>query len=99
MLDCVLGLSTAISDYIKEQKRREKEKKEKEKEKEQTWGSQNPFAKPKDIGIKPNPFLGGYDFYTLEKFEVYLMVNDQIYITDSKKVILLLGLCKGGAAS
>jgi hypothetical protein len=63
------------------------------------WGSCNPFNKPKEIGIKPNPFLGGYDFYTfLEKFEAYLMVNNQVYVTDSEKVILLLGLCEGGAA-
>jgi hypothetical protein len=64
------------------------------------WGSRNPFDKPKEIGIKPNLFLGGYNFYTfLEKFEAYLMVNNQVYVTDSEKVILLLGLCKGGAAS
>jgi hypothetical protein len=27
------------------------------------------------------------------------MVNNQVYVTDSEKVILLLGLCEGGAAS
>jgi hypothetical protein len=64
------------------------------------WGFCNPFARPKEIGIKPNPFLGGYDFYIfLEKFKAYLMVDDQVYVTDSEKVILLLGLCEGGAAS
>jgi hypothetical protein len=27
------------------------------------------------------------------------MVNNQVYVIDLEKVILLLGLCKGGAAS
>jgi hypothetical protein len=100
MLDRVLGLSNAITKYMKRQQEKDNKKEKKEQEKEQSWGSRNPFAKPKEIGIKPNPFLGGYDFYTfLEKFEAYLMVNSQVYVTDSKKVILLLGLCEGGAAS
>jgi hypothetical protein len=100
MLDCVLGLSNAITEYMKRQQERDNEQERKEEEKEQSWGSCNPFNKPKEIGIKPNPFLGGYDFYTfLEKFEAYLMVNSQVYVTDSEKVILLLGLCEGGAAS
>jgi hypothetical protein len=99
MLDCVLGLSTAITEYMKRQQEKDDEQEWKEEEKERQGASCNPFTKPKEIGIKPTAFLGGYDFYTfLEKFEAYLMVNDQVYVTDSEKVILLLGLCEGGAA-
>jgi hypothetical protein len=99
MLDCVLGLSTAITEYMKRQQEKDDKQERKEEEKERMGPSCNPFTKPKEIGIKPTSFLGGYNFYTfLEKFEVYLMVNDQVYVTDSEKVILLLGLCEGGAA-
>jgi hypothetical protein len=100
MLDQVLGLSTAITEYIKRQQEKDNKRERKKAEKERMGASCNPFTKPKEIGIKPTAFLGGYNFYTfLEKFEAYLMVNDQVYVTDSKKVILLLGLCEGGAAS
>jgi hypothetical protein len=77
MLDQVLGLSNAITKYMKRQQEKDDKQEKKEEEKEQSWGSCNPFAKPKEIGIKPHPFLGGYNFYTfLEKFEAYLMVNN-----------------------